>query len=118
MYYTGEGEQARVLKLAINAMLAATAEMLAEVVTLCEASGIDRALALDVVIGSIIGSPFVKYKRDALVNRHCDATFTTAMMLKDLQLTQGAAADQALELPVARLVTELALATCQEGLVT
>ncbi len=51
LYYVGGQEQARVIKLAVNSLLAATAEMLAEVITVCEASGIDRSILLDVVSG-------------------------------------------------------------------
>jgi 3-hydroxyisobutyrate dehydrogenase-like beta-hydroxyacid dehydrogenase len=116
LYHVGEREQARVIKLAVNSMLAANAQMMAEVVTLCEASGIDRSVLLEVLGGSATGSPFVKYKADALVARAYDATFTTAMLLKDLRLAQSLAAETSVPLPVTRLVTELAAATCDEGM--
>jgi 3-hydroxyisobutyrate dehydrogenase-like beta-hydroxyacid dehydrogenase len=115
-YYVGAEEQARVLKLAVNSLLAATAEMLAELVTLCEASGVDRSVLLDVVSGSAIGSPFVNYKTEALLERRYDATFTTAMLVKDLQLTQGVAAAESVPMPVTDLVAHLAIASCEEGL--
>jgi 3-hydroxyisobutyrate dehydrogenase-like beta-hydroxyacid dehydrogenase len=116
IYYVGADEQARVMKLAINSLLAATAEMLAELVTLCEASGIDRSVLLDVVSGSAIGSPFVNYKTEALVGRRYDATFTTAMLVKDLQLTQSVAAAESVPMPVTDLVAQLAVASCERGL--
>jgi 3-hydroxyisobutyrate dehydrogenase-like beta-hydroxyacid dehydrogenase len=116
IYHVGEAEQARVMKLAINAMLAANAQMLAEVITLCEASGMDRATVLDVVSASAVGSPFVKYKADALVGRQYDATFTTCMLVKDLRLAQGVATTLSVPLPVTDLVAGLAVATCEEGL--
>jgi 3-hydroxyisobutyrate dehydrogenase-like beta-hydroxyacid dehydrogenase len=116
LYYVGAEEQARVMKLAVNAMLAATAEMLAEVITLCEASGIDRSILLDVVSGSAVGSPFVKYKTQALVERQYDATFTTSMLVKDLQLVQNVATAESVPMPVTDLVTELAVASCEVGL--
>jgi 3-hydroxyisobutyrate dehydrogenase-like beta-hydroxyacid dehydrogenase len=116
LYYVGGAEQARVMKLAINSMLAATAEMLAEQVTLCEASSIDRSVVLEVVGGSAIGSPFVRYKTEALLERRYDATFTTSMLVKDLQLTQSLAASESVPMPVTDLVAELAVASCEEGL--
>jgi 3-hydroxyisobutyrate dehydrogenase-like beta-hydroxyacid dehydrogenase len=116
LYYVGRDEQARVMKLAVNSLLAATAEMLAEVITLCEASGIDRSVVLDVVSGSAIGSPFVKYKTQALLERRFDATFTTDMLVKDLQLVHDVAAAESVPIPVTDLVTELAVASCEEGL--
>ena len=116
LFYVGEREEARVIKLAVNTMLAATAQMLAELITLCEASGIDRSVVLEVLAGSAVGSPFVKYKTDALLERRYDATFTTAMLVKDLRLAQGVAAGSSVPLPVTNLVTELAIACCEEGL--
>lgn len=116
LYYVGGQEEARVMKLAVNSLLAATAEMLAEVITLCEASGIDRSTLLDVVSGSAIGSPFVKYKTQALVERQYDATFTTSMLVKDLQLVQNVASTESVPTPVTDLVTELAIASCEAGL--
>jgi 3-hydroxyisobutyrate dehydrogenase-like beta-hydroxyacid dehydrogenase len=69
LYNVGAKEEARVLKLAVNSMLAANAEMLAELVTLSEALGIDRSVLLEVLGGSAVGTPFVRYKRAALVQR-------------------------------------------------
>ncbi len=115
LHYVGAGDEARVLKLAVNATLAATAEMLAETITLCEASGIDRSVALDVLARSAIGSPFIGYKRDALIERRYDATFTTAMLLKDLELVGDLGRSVAVPLPVTELVARLA-AACAEDL--
>ena len=97
-------------------MIGATAQMLAELVALCESSGIDRSVVLEVVAGSAVGSPFVRYKTDALLQRRYDATFTTAMLVKDLRLAQVVAAGGPVPLPVTDLVTELAVACCEEGL--
>ncbi len=116
LYYVGEREEARVVKLAVNTMLAATAQMLAELITLCEAAGIDRSVVLEVLAGSAVGSPFIKYKTDALLERRYDATFTTAMLVKDLRLAQVVAAGGSVPVPVTDLVTELAIACCEEGL--
>jgi 3-hydroxyisobutyrate dehydrogenase-like beta-hydroxyacid dehydrogenase len=116
LYYVGREEQARVMKLAVNAVLAATAEMLAEVVTLCEASGIERRVLLDVLAGSAVASPFINYKTQPLLGRRYDATFTTAMLVKDLQLAQRVAAAESVPMPVTDLVAELATASCEEGL--
>lgn len=116
LYHVGQQEEARVVKLAVNAMLAANAQMLAELITLCETAEVDRAVLLDVLAGSAVGSPFVKYKTDALLERRYDATFTTAMLVKDLQLAQDVASRGHVPLPVTDLVAQLAMATCEEGL--
>lgn len=114
--YLGPGDEARTMKLAVNALLATTAEALAESVLLCEASGIDRGLALEVIGRSAVGSPFVAYKREALEAREYEATFTVAMLGKDLDLVRAAAEAIGVQLPVARLVGELTAATVGDGL--
>jgi 3-hydroxyisobutyrate dehydrogenase-like beta-hydroxyacid dehydrogenase len=116
LFYVGIGEQARVVKLAVNALLAATAEMLAEVVALGEANGLERGALLEVVAASAAGSPFVGYKRQALVERRYDATFTVAMLLKDLRLVLELARGCAVPLPATQLVAELVRDTRDEGL--
>jgi len=116
IYHVGQQEEARVMKLAVNALLGANAQMLAEMITLCESRGIDRQALLEVVAGSAIGSPFVKYKTQALLDRHYDATFTLAMLVKDLRLVQDVAAAEPIPLPVTDLVTQLAVESCREGL--
>ena len=115
VHRVGEAEEARVVKLAINAMLAANAAAMAEVITLCEASGTSRSVLLEVLGSSAVGSPFVKYKTPALLARHYDATFTTQMAVKDLRLAQDLGASHSVPLPVTDLVTRLAVATCEEG---
>ena len=114
--YVGASDEARTMKLAVNAMLAATAEALAEAVLLCEASGIDRATALEVIGSSAVGSPLVAYKRQALVEHLYQATFTMAMLAKDLRLVSQAAATAHVELPLAELTGQLVEAACAEGL--
>jgi 3-hydroxyisobutyrate dehydrogenase-like beta-hydroxyacid dehydrogenase len=114
--YVGGAEQARVMKLAVNAMLAATAQMLAEVITLCEACDMDRSTVLDVLGRSVVGSPFVRYKTAALVERQYRATFTTAMLLKDLRLAAGVAEPVGVHLPVTELITTLTADACEQGL--
>lgn len=114
--HVGDGDEARTIKLAVNAMLAATAQALAEAVLLCEASGIDRVTTLDVIGASAVSSPFVGYKRQSLIERHYEATFTTAMLAKDLRLVAQAAAVAGVQLPLAELVGQLAEAASAEGL--
>lgn len=118
IFYVGPGDEARTMKLAVNAMLAATAEALAESVVLCEATGIARGVALEVIARSAVGSPFVGYKRDALLEHRYEATFTTAMLSKDLELVLATARSKGLQLPLADLVAGLAQETCAEGLGT
>jgi 3-hydroxyisobutyrate dehydrogenase-like beta-hydroxyacid dehydrogenase len=107
VFYLGPGEEARVMKLALNLMIAATAEAMAEALVLGEASGLERATMLEVMGASAVGSPFVKYKTAALVADDYSATFTSSMMHKDLSLAVDAGRAVGVPLPVTELVREL-----------
>ena len=102
IHYVGEGEQARIVKLAINLMIAVLAQVMSEALVLGEAAGVSRAALLDVMASSAAGAPFVKYKTDALLRDDFSATFTTSLMEKDIDLALDAAGNAGLELPLAR----------------
>jgi 3-hydroxyisobutyrate dehydrogenase-like beta-hydroxyacid dehydrogenase len=99
VFYVGEGERARVVKLVLQVLIGGTAELLAEGLVLGERSGIDRGKLLEVVGASAVGSPFVGYKTEPLLRDDYSATFTTAMMLKDVNLVLDLARDAQLSLP-------------------
>jgi 3-hydroxyisobutyrate dehydrogenase-like beta-hydroxyacid dehydrogenase len=107
VFYVGGGEEARVLKLALNLMIAATAQAIAEALVLGEAHGLDRAKILEVMGASAIGSPFVKYKTPALVADDYTATFTGHAMWKDLSMALAAAHEAGAPLPVTAAVQQL-----------
>jgi 3-hydroxyisobutyrate dehydrogenase len=107
VFYFGAGEEARVMKLALNLMVAATAQMMAEALVLGESSGLERAAMLEVMGTSAVGSPFVKYKTAALVSDDYTATFTSTMMHKDLSLALDAGRAVGVPLPVTDLIRGL-----------
>ena len=107
VFYLGPGEGARVMKLALNLMIAATAEAMAEALVLGEASGLERAAMLEVMGASAVGSPFVKYKTAALIANDYSATFTSSMMHKDLTLALDAGRAVGVPLPATALVRGL-----------
>jgi 3-hydroxyisobutyrate dehydrogenase-like beta-hydroxyacid dehydrogenase len=99
--YVGPGEEARVIKLALNLLLAGTAAVMAETVALAERVGVDTANLLEVMAGSALGSPFVAYKTEPLLREDYSATFTTDMMRKDLELVRAQAAAAGVPVEVA-----------------
>jgi 3-hydroxyisobutyrate dehydrogenase-like beta-hydroxyacid dehydrogenase len=115
LFHVGEAEEARVAKLALNLMVAGTAELMAEAIVLGEAHGLDPKDLLEVMGSSAVGSPFVKYKTEPLLNGDYSATFTTAMMLKDAGLIREAAGERGLDLPVGGLLETLLEATVEAG---
>jgi 3-hydroxyisobutyrate dehydrogenase-like beta-hydroxyacid dehydrogenase len=107
VFYVGDGEGARVLKLALNLMIAGTAQLIVEALVLGEANGLDRATMLEVMGASAAGSPFVKYKSAGLVQDDYTATFTGYAMLKDLTMALAAAQESSVPLPVTATVQQL-----------
>jgi len=102
VHRVGDGEQARIVKLAINLMIAGIAQLMSEALVLGEAADVPRAALLEVMGSSAVGAPFVKYKTEALVRDDFSATFTTALMEKDIDLALDAAADAGVELPLTK----------------
>ncbi len=102
VHRVGDGEQARIVKLAINLMIAGLAQLMSEALVLGEAADVPRAALLEVMGSSAVGAPFVKYKTEPLVRDDFSATFTTALMEKDIDLALDAAAAAGVELPLTR----------------
>lgn len=116
VFHVGEGDEARVLKLALNLILAGTAELLAEAIALGEANGLERETMLEVVGASAVGSPFVKYKTAPLVARDYASTFTTTQMAKDVDLALRTGMESGVPLPATALMRNLLDATAGDGM--
>jgi 3-hydroxyisobutyrate dehydrogenase-like beta-hydroxyacid dehydrogenase len=115
IHYLGDGEQARVVKLALNLMIAGLAELMSEAMVLAEASEVSRKDLLEVMASSAVGAPFVKYKTEPLLHDDFSATFTTTLMEKDIDLILDAARQAGIELPVAQEMKALLRATAEAG---
>jgi len=115
IHHVGDAEQARVVKLAINLMVAGLAQLMSEALVLGEAAGVSRASLLEVMGSSAAGAPFVKYKTEPLLRDDFSATFTTALMEKDIDLVLDVAEDAGVELPVAREMKALLRAAIDAG---
>jgi len=64
---------------------------------------------------SAAGAPFVKYKTEPLLRDDFSATFTTALMEKDIDLVLDAAQEAGVELPVASEMKALLRAAIEAG---
>ena len=96
--YVGEGEVARLVKLAHNILLGVLTQSLAEITVLAQRGGVPRSAFLEFINGSVLGSVFTRYKTPGMVNLDLTPTFTTALLRKDFDL--GLAAARALEVPL------------------
>jgi len=115
VHHVGDAEQARIVKLAINLMVAGLAQLMSEALVLGESAGVSRAALLEVMGSSAAGAPFVKYKTEPLLRDDFSATFTTALMEKDIDLVLDAAADVGVELPVAKQMKKLLREAIEAG---
>ena len=91
-FYLGSGEQARLMKLVVNLLIAQTSAMLAEGLTLGQKGGLDWADMWAVLGASAVASPILKAKSAQLSKRDYAPTFTVTQMNKDLDLILAEAA--------------------------
>jgi 3-hydroxyisobutyrate dehydrogenase-like beta-hydroxyacid dehydrogenase len=115
VHVVGDAEQARIVKLAINLMIAGLAQLMAEALVLGESAGVSRAALLETMGDSAAGAPFVKYKTEPLLRDDYSATFTTNLMEKDIDLVLEAAGDAGLRLPLADELKELVRRAVEAG---
>ena len=73
------------------------------------------AKVLEVVNVSVAGSRFSAYKSEQLLRDDYSATFTTAMMLKDIDLVLDGAREAGIELPIAQELRVLLEETIEDG---
>jgi 3-hydroxyisobutyrate dehydrogenase len=104
--YVGEGELARICKIAHNVFLGVVIQNLAEITVLAQKAGVPRHAFLDFMNASVLGSTFTRYKSNALVNLDWTTTFTPALLRKDLDLGLNAARDLDVAMPVTAATRE------------
>lgn len=114
-FYLGEAEQARLMKLVVNLMIAQTSAMLAEALTLGRKGGLAWRDMWQVLGASAVASPIVKAKSAQLSQRDFTPTFTVEQMIKDLTLILGAGADSHVPLPQTALTCQLLQAALAQG---
>jgi 3-hydroxyisobutyrate dehydrogenase-like beta-hydroxyacid dehydrogenase len=95
------------LKLAINVSLAVQVLALAEGLLLADRSGIDRKLALQVMIDSPIGSPMLKARAPLVLHLPDEAWFDISLLHKDLQLALSTGQRLDIPLPTAERADEI-----------
>ncbi|MBV9842792.1 MAG: NAD(P)-dependent oxidoreductase [Sphingomonadaceae bacterium] len=104
--------EANLVKLAGNFMIAGTTEMLAEAMALGEKGGVARAKLLEVLAGTLFGSPIVQnyggYIRD---EAYLPAGFAAPLGLKDLRLVGEAAEELRVPLPLLGIARDHLLET-------
>jgi 3-hydroxyisobutyrate dehydrogenase len=105
--YVGEGEVARIVKIAHNVFLGVVIQSMAEITVLAEKAGVQRADFLSFLNDSVMGSVFTQYKTPALVNLDFTPTFTNVLLQKDFDLGLEAAHELGVVMPVASVTRNL-----------
>jgi 3-hydroxyisobutyrate dehydrogenase len=105
--YVGEGELARVCKIAHNVMLGVVIENLIEITLLANKMGVPRHAFLAFMNNSVMGSMFTRYKTPALVNLDWTTTFTPELLRKDLDLGLELGREYDVPMPVTAAAREV-----------
>lgn len=105
--YVGDGELARVCKIAHNVMLGVVIENLIEVTLLANKMGVPRHAFLSFMNNSVMGSMFTRYKSPALVNLDWTTTFTPELLRKDLDLGLELGREYDVPMPVTAATREM-----------
>jgi 3-hydroxyisobutyrate dehydrogenase-like beta-hydroxyacid dehydrogenase len=116
VFLVGSREEARYLKLAINAMVGATSALLAESLLLARKGGMDIQTIMDVVSESVVASPLIQYKRGAITTGDYTAAFSASQMLKDFDLIEQAAAATSCDMPLISKIRNEYRAAVKRGL--
>ncbi|MFD9949509.1 NAD(P)-dependent oxidoreductase [Nonomuraea sp. NPDC059023] len=113
--YAGEGESARLVKIAHNLMLGVVTQCLAEITVLAEKGGVPRHAFLEFLNNSVMGSVFTRYKSPAFVNLDYTPTFTPVLLRKDFDLGLASARELDVPMPLAALTAQLVQAGVSTG---
>jgi 3-hydroxyisobutyrate dehydrogenase len=105
--WVGDGELARVWKIAHNTMFGVVIQNLCEITVLAEKAGIPRHIFLESINDSVLGSMYTRYKTPMLTNLTFDqVTFTPKLLLKDMDLGMAAAKSYGVAMPAAAATRE------------
>jgi len=105
--YAGDGELARICKIAHNVHLAVVTQNLIEVMLLAQKAGVPRHAFLKFMNNSVMGSIFTQYKSPALVNLDFTTTFPITGTRKDVDLGLDAARKLGVPMPSTTTTREM-----------
>ena len=86
VFHVGPNGAAVTIKIAANLQLAVQMLAFSEGVLLAEKSGIPRAKAVEVLLGTVVASPMVTYRGPFVLEQPDEAWFDVNMMQKDMNL--------------------------------
>ena len=105
--HVGPNGLAVLMKIATNLSLAVQMVAFSEGVLLAEKGGIPRETAVEVLLGSVIASPMVRYRGPFVLKMPEEAWFDVDMMQKDMLLALEAGRDLDVPLPTTAVTNQL-----------
>jgi 3-hydroxyisobutyrate dehydrogenase-like beta-hydroxyacid dehydrogenase len=114
-FYLGAGEEARYMKLVLNALVGAMASVLGEALVLGEKGGLSPAQMMEVIGQSAVASPLLEYKREMIAQMDFSPAFSVQQMIKDFTLITDAARDKQIPMFVANLILQQYTAASNAG---
>jgi 3-hydroxyisobutyrate dehydrogenase-like beta-hydroxyacid dehydrogenase len=114
--HVGSNGQALLLKIAINLSLHVQMVAFCEGLLLAEKDGMDREVAVDVMLNSVIASPMLKYRGPFVLEPPDEAWFDVDMMQKDMNLALEAGRELDVPMPTTAVSNELLTAARGMGL--
>jgi 3-hydroxyisobutyrate dehydrogenase len=103
----GDNGQALLLKIAINLSLHVQMVAFSEGLLLAEKDGIDKEVAVDAMLSSVIASPMLKYRGPFVLEQPEEAWFDVNMMQKDMNLALEAGRQLDVPMPTTAITNEL-----------
>jgi 3-hydroxyisobutyrate dehydrogenase-like beta-hydroxyacid dehydrogenase len=107
----GEVGQAKALKIGVNLSLAVQMLAFSEGVLLAERTGVDRRVAFETFLHSVIASPMLQYRAPFALDPPDYAWFPCAMMQKDMDLALELGRELRVPLPTTAATREVLTAT-------
>jgi 3-hydroxyisobutyrate dehydrogenase-like beta-hydroxyacid dehydrogenase len=113
--WVGPAGAGQVMKLAVNLVVYDLNAAVSESLVLAESAGITRELAYSVLEESVVGAPYVKYKRPAFLDPGQPVAMSLTLVAKDFRLIKDLAASVGAPITATTAVAELVNAACDGG---
>lgn len=113
----GSNGQALLMKIAINLSLHVQMVAFCEGLLLAEKDGIDKEVAVEALLQSVIASPMLKYRGPFVLEMPDEAWFNVNMMQKDMDLALEAGRELDVPMPTTAVSNELLTAARAMGYV-
>lgn len=111
----GDAGSGQAMKLAVNLVVHDLNAAVAEALVLAENAGITQECAYDVLEESVVGAPFVKYKRQAFLDPEAPVAMSLELVMKDLHLITGYAHELSVPTEVTTAAQSVVAAACAAG---